>query len=71
MWEHFEERESRRKIIISCNEDNCNGVFTHASWLSDHSPRIEEKCSECERFISVKLHNIDESRIVSREVIDE
>ncbi|MEK4605462.1 hypothetical protein MHH42_31010 [Bacillus sp. FSL L8-0099] len=71
MWvQEQEENEKRRKIVVSCNENNCDGTFTHISWLWDYSPRVDGECSKCKRFISVKLANIDESRIISRKVID-
>lgn len=71
MWVYEEEKTYYRKVVISCDTRGCNGVFTHISWMGDNSPRIEEFCNKCDSSISVKLHNIDESRILSRTVFND
>lgn len=65
----FEERVSFRKVVIACGDEGCEGVFVHQSQLSDESPRVEENCSQCGRFISRKLSNIDEASILNVETI--
>lgn len=66
----FEQEEHLiEKILVSCNENNCDGVFTLNRYKDDFSPRVHSECSKCSRFISVKLSRIDDSRIISREWI--
>lgn len=70
LWFYEEEAEKKRQVIIACGENDCDGVFVHESWLGDFSPRVHEECTKCKRFMSVKLSNIDESRILERKVIE-
>lgn len=67
----FEQEEESfiEKIKVSCNENNCDGTFTLNRYKDDFSPRVHDECSNCKRFMSVKLSYLDESRIVSREWI--
>ena len=69
--ESISEEMKREKILVSCNENDCEGTFETIRHSDDFSPRIHNNCSKCERFMSVKLSSIDENRIISREVIEE
>lgn len=69
MWFYEEEDEKKRRVIIACGENDCSGVFIYESWLGDFSPRVHGECTGCKRFISMKLSNIDESRILERKII--
>ena len=64
-----QEEELIEKITVSCNENNCDGIFTLNRYREDFSPRVHDECSKCKRFMSVKLSGLDESRIISREWI--
>lgn len=63
------EKEVKRKVVIACKTETCGGVFVHTSPLTDNSPRVEENCTKCGLFISVKLSSVDEHHIVSIEII--
>lgn len=62
-----QETEMFEKIKVSCGEGKCKGFFTLNRWRDDYSPRVHGECSQCNRFMSVKLRYIDDSRIISRE----
>lgn len=62
-------REKLEKIVIACNDNACDGEFVLIRYPDDFSPRVHDNCSKCKRFMSVKLSNIDISRIISRKWI--
>lgn len=67
---YFFEREEEKmieQITVTCNENDCSGVFVVNRYRDDFSPRVHNNCSECGRFMSVKLHHIEQSRIINRE----
>lgn len=53
-----------RQVKIKCIENECGGVITHVSVLTDPSPRVHSKCSKCGKFISDKISNIATDRII-------
>lgn len=65
--DHHEEKQE--KIVITCDENGCDGVFELFRDSGDFSPRVHSHCLKCNRFMSVKLSRIDEERIISREWI--
>ncbi|MGG3987454.1 hypothetical protein [Bacillus smithii] len=69
MFYFEEERAKREKILVSCNNNGCDGIFTLIRDPMDFSPRVHGECSKCGRFMSVKLSSIENKRIVSREWI--
>ena len=62
-------REKLEKILVSCGENGCDGTFTLMRFPDDFSPRVHDSCSKCNRFMSVKLHRIEDNRIKCREWI--
>lgn len=64
-----QEPELIEKITVACAENDCSGVFTLNRYRDDLSPRVHGECSICNRFMSVKLRHIEESRILKREWI--
>lgn len=68
---HFEEEEKFREVKIACSTTGCNGVVVHRSPLFDLSPRVEEGCPNCGHFMSRKLGNIEEERILSNDVVED
>lgn len=61
--------EKRERILVRCNNANCKGFYTLIRQTDDFSPRVHSDCSECNGFMSVKLSQVEENRIISREWI--
>lgn len=66
-YELINDEMKREKILVACNENDCDGNFKLLRYRDDFSPRVHDNCSKCGRFMSVKLSSIDENRIISRE----
>lgn len=61
------EEDPIKTVKIKCGENGCNGILICEHFRDDFSPRVHTNCTECNRFVSVKLKYIDDDRIIKED----